>query len=395
MQSSCSMKAHINILFIIFPLLITSLFIIGFKNRLGDEILQPIDSKIFISNLEVEKDLHYVWLDFNYGKNNLPETTDYYPRVVISQFLNIGLSAQSAQLLYFWFFLLGIYYSAFFSIRFFLRICTNNENSKHLYASLLASTFYTFNIQMILLWAGGPGYSLAVLLISAPIFLYLLSRIICKQTITISETIILGILLGINYNTVPFNVALIIPFFMSFLLLSVKNLKQFIPNIILIIIVSLFVGAIFLTPLAIIYSNAETESLINAASAKIFSNHGIIGFYQLYFNWTIGLIFDNIISFPDSPYFSSMYSIISMFSIILISFYYSFRTIRATSNSGKVLLMLLGIILFSIFFAKGIKAPAGFVNEYFYRNVPFSNILRTPDTKFGLSTVTALSFFIA
>lgn len=71
------------------------------------------------------------------------------------------------------------------------------------------------------------------------------------------------------------------------------------------------------------------------------------------------------------------------------------RTISKNATATQEVIALLVIFVVSVFFAKGAQPPLGGIYLFFYNHVPFFNVFRTPDIRFGFVIVFVLAILMA
>lgn len=378
-------------LFLLVPLFISTLFIIYLSYKLGNAFLIVHDSPLFTTFIEAEKHFFYFWNENNFGTiNYLTFTLGFFPQIVSFVLHMLHIPIKMINLSFYFVSLNLIFYSGWWSFNKILKLL---EYKKTLLASLLSAFFYTYNLFMIAAWHGGTADGLIVLFSAGPFIVYILISMFMHKEKPI-YWFALAVLISITINTLPFAIALYLAFFLPlpFVTSSFFNKRSMIFFLSL-GFASFFLSTIFLLPLILAFIEGDPYPLRTGFQAYAFPTNGISGLFRFFFEWTINQFWGGRNFHSYYPYYTHFMVIFAAFIIWLISL--GTFLVTKTKNIKRVLSYLLLVIVLSLFIAKADQPPFGFVNEYIYKNLPIFSIFRTPDTKFGLPIVLALSMLIS
>lgn len=258
------------------PFLINSAFIWYLSRVTQGSFFQYIDGSFFITSAESIRKFGHTWETFNLGNSSLNEIVNLYPRLFSTLFYTYSDKTKVAQLIYYGFSFNLVVYSAWY---FFTKTLKKiDERGTLLWATLVAALFYTYNVFFSLLWTGGVGDQAVLFLSSMPIFLYFATQVLVDGKLTWSDSLIIALLVGINMNTIPFNIALWLVLLLGVIFAQIIFDKKFFSRTIILklifaLIISLGVGAVFLLPLYILYSNPDPFFVGHVSSGYIFTSH--------------------------------------------------------------------------------------------------------------------------
>ena len=377
------------------PVIINLAFIMRLRWLMGEAFIQLVDSSMFVTKVQAIKEFGELWLFNDLGNRNFVETTNFYSRGLSHFLLTKGFSASDMQMIIYFFTLTLIFYSAWYFIN--KTVLTINENVSSHFASFLAAMFYSYNIQMALFFGGGLGDSMSIFLICIPIFTYIIVKSL-STGLTTELVLGMALILGLNTNVIPFNLAFFGVLLFSFILTD--DSSKIVPNILklfLTFIFSIFVGAFFIFPILTLYIFPDPYLGFNPLQSYLFSSNGINGLFQLFFNWTVKLVWDGNNVFPTYNIYNNFLGIVSIFLLWIISIW---TLVRVTKDKGLKILgkffkFSLVVVLVSFFFAKGNQMPLGHINMFLYDKIPLLGLFRTPGTKFGTPVIIVLSVLLA
>lgn len=371
----------------ILPVIFGLLFVFFIYFELQGNYLQPTDSTFYFSEIEATKNFHRFWQVNDYGNRSMSELVNFYSNPIGFVLLTNGISAIQTRLIMYFLIITLSFYSSWFV---FYKLSNHIEGDNGLVASCVAAFSYTFGFQMVLFLSGGLAISLAFLLISFPfIFYFFVSGVI--KPLKYFELILLGIIVGLNYNNFHFLLPIVLVFSITYLLFTKVGFLKRIVNIFVIMFTSLFSGFTFLYTYYLIIISADADSIEKALDRLLFSSVGIIGYFRLFFNWTINKNWDGVNVFASFDYYNNSLIVFLIFVVWLLIFYYWYKS-KNTSRTVYSSLML--VVFLSIFIAKGNQPPLSGIAMMLYDYVPFWGIFRTPDTKFGLPVALTFSAFI-
>lgn len=368
------------------------LFFLFFINKgLNGHFFQFVDSSFLVTKINSIKEFGHLWNMRNFGLLSLAEINSY-TRLISYCLLSLNLSTKNAQLVFYFFIFNLIFYSAWF---FFRKILLMVNSSNSFFPSFFAALFYSFNINTSTGLRGGIVDSLFVFLATAPAITYfILSALLQKNNLR--NTAVLGVLIGINLDIFPFNIALYIPLFLIYFLLSKKKLKEKISFALLIGIIATLTGLYFMVILYYAFFHADPFPLVNPASLLVISPNGISGIFRFFFDWTIKAYWNNTYHFPLFPYYNGLLSIFSSYFIWILcmcSVLFVYKN-KSSKHLNNIFMFVFLTISFSVFLDKGIQDPLKEINALFYRYIPFFGVFRTPDTKFAYPILIGMSLLI-
>lgn len=148
----------------------------------------------------------------------------------------------------------------------------------------------------------------------------------------------------------------------------------------------------------IFYQKKSLEGINPKIDEAVYGNvaGGMLMQLKMIHSWGIYNIWNPRFHYPfGSHYFSNIYNITIavLYCLILIGIYNFFKNEK--SKSLKNFLIFFLVVFFVVtFFAKGSSGYLGQIFIYFYNNVPFFSIFRTPDIRFGFTIILILSFIV-
>jgi hypothetical protein len=365
------------------PILLNTFFLIYLAIKIGTGFLLIHDSPLFVTSIDAFKTFGYFWLDNNFGSINfLSFSLSFFPQAISYALFTIGLPIQLIQIIFYFFILNGIFYTSFISFYKSLELIRMRSEPSFFIPSLIGAFFYTYNLYMIASWHGGTVDGLFLLYMSAPLVMYLFLQILIKE-FTLFHTLLLALCIALCINTFPFALALYLILFTILLLVKkqfflIKNIRL----LILLVIVSIGMSFFFLVPIFLTFLIGDPFPLLDGGQAYVFSNYGLQGMFRFYFDWTINQNWGGRYFHSYFPYYNNILIALSAFLLWFMIFKTYWNKFNSRAKEASTFLIS-GVVL-SLFFAKGIQAPFGEINLFFYRYVPLFNIFRTPDTKFGL-----------
>lgn len=203
------------------------------------------------------------------------------------------------------------------------------------------------------------------------------------------------------------------------LILEIKKWKLVLKNSLYFLVLYIPLIAFILYGITYEYFNNAGDS--NSEFAPSYGNMQGGIWYQLkmLFSWGIYTVWWPRSLYPFGDYFFSnpyFYAIVSLYLLIILgTAHYFTRTIwpkeisfkfqklylilftKASNNNNREsyafiqLSSILIVFALCTFLAKGSQPPFGWIFEYLYFNVPFFNVFRTPDIRFGFAMILALS----
>lgn len=298
----------------------------------------------------------------NYSKNFVAFYVHIPDKLFLQALLKLGLEykgAQTAHTLVCYFLLLtGSYYV-------FSRIFTT--------ASLLvlATLSYCFSPLMAIYYSVGIFYTLStvVALIAIPLFLMALIDISRRQNIWIIASSIFIFACNLMF-LMPALIVLFGACIYQYRFLTIKWIRHF-PFVVLgIVCVSVIPIVLFLWLNASVpeVHSGMANSAGSAIRGSVFYPLMQIASWALYNDWQPRAIL-NFSEFMFSPEYKFL-------SIVLVLFLISYLL-----ESKKYPLIFL--LLLTAFFSKGGSFPFGDIHNFIVANIPFGNMIRSPDNKFG------------
>ena len=376
------------------PFSVSLLFVayLGFATK--GRTLFVHDSSLYLTKSEAIAHFGSLWRSDSFGyADYLAQSVTFFSNVLSSMTLVAGMTFSYSQLLIFLVILLSVWYGSWYAFRkAFERLDLHETFS----ASFFASVLYTFNLYMIASWHGGTMVSLFIIYVAAPLILLLLIELLCHSWDT-RKTVALALCVGISFNTAPYAMAILIAFSLPFLLLQKKkNLVKNAKAIAAVGGVSLLVSTVFILLLSFSYLYSDPHPIRNNLVSYAFPDFGLRGTFRLFFEWTMDRFWGGRYFHSYYPYYNQWIVIVSAFVLWFsgfFSFIRSFVTGHDSKSRSAVVFSFL-IVLVGIFISKADQEPFGDWNMFLYEHIPLFNMFRTPDTKFGLPVLSALSFLV-
>lgn len=373
---------------------IASILFIGVINyAVGDGFLLVHDSSIYLNLASSKRDFLQLWVEGSYGHSNyMAMTLNFFSSIISYVGIRLFPTIKSFELAYYFLILNSIWYVSWYAIG---KTCSLASLGESKWASLLASTFYTCNLYLICSWHGGTVESLWVVYLLCPPILYLSLKILSLQYTNI-DLASMGLLCGVASYSGPFAFAVFICLGISFLIFWRGSFLELLRLTGICSIFGVIFGAPFIFLAVQTVINGDSLPSVNIYSLRTFSQNGLKGLFQFWFEWTMlerwrGRYFHSYIEYYKNPFITaSAFMIWIAFFNTIIWFY------KNSVNKIKYIGYLACIILIALFFAKANQAPLGVINLFFYKYLPvFMGVFRTPDTKFGIVVMAALSIGLA
>ncbi len=382
-----------TILIFLFTLIYT-FYIFSFIRQ--NEFLAHIDSPNYLSLLDIYNKSFVRILDEG-GQTNLIQVSVNFLNLFFYSFLyRIGLSVRVVQFLFLFLLSFAI---MFFSFLGFYKLISYYNKYKHsrqdLIDSLIITLFYCSSLFNILTMNLGQAFTLPYLIFGLlPLLFYYLLKFAQKGKINNKQLVYLALILFVAINQVTYIIPIVFAI-LVFCLTQYQNIlkhyrKVKIQNIIYSILLPLFASSYLI--FAFIFENKFN----NAFKKEIFEGSqmgnlqgGFLNIFMNYSSWTLYTDWSpkSIMTFHD--YYLSSYYIIAAFSIYFIII----LAILRDKTLSKKSIPYLGILLVGLFFSKGSQEPAGEFFTYLLKS-PIFVLVRTPDSKFTIIVIFALSSLI-
>lgn len=333
-------------------------------------------------------------------------------------------------------FFLVLFLSLFLSFLGFNKIAHRFEINSGLFNIYVVTFWYCFNPYTLELWHGGVynlGSGLTYSL--APLIFYYFNEAIFSVTDK-SKILCCALLIA----AASFTFWLVAPLVFFIALYTILRIainpgiwRLAAKNIILLAVVYFPLVAFILFGITHEYFNNFGN--VNSGFLPTFGNMQGGIWYQLnmMFSWGIYTVWTPRTMYPFGDYFFSktyITAIVLLYVLILLGlFYYFARHIsqnnikqngvrnflqsivikclariqdigvlgKSSSKSDGVthqLIVLALVFMFSVFLAKGAQPPLGEIFLFLYNHVPFFNVFRTPDIRFGFSMVLSLALLL-
>lgn len=374
------------------PLLISGLFIGLISLVVGDGFLMVLDSSIYTNITRAERDVLQVWSENSYGFSNYIAVAMNFYSTNLSFFgLNIFSKIKHFELAYYFLMLNVVWYSAWYAIN---RICVLLDFHKATYASLVTSGFYACNLYMICSWHGGTIESLWVVYALSPLIFLGVIRILSGRYSSF-DMAWLGVFCGLTFYSGPYALATFITLGLALLFFWTRSLYELFKVVGIALFFGLFIGCPFIFLSIQTFLNGDRTPYIDIYALRTFSQYGLKGLFQFWYEWTMlefwrGRYFHSYIEYYKSPLVIS--TALFLWTAFLLMMRNVYRDHRSKIPYAGFLLCIIGI---GVFFAKANQAPFGLINLVLYKYWGLMGVFRTPDTKFGLPIITALSIGLA
>lgn len=382
-------KLNINLfgktLLFIFPLLLNLIFLLIINKILGNNFINYIDGGLLLTKVEVHKKFLSLWAPNNMGSvNSIFVSVNFFSYLFSFILLKLNLSIKMMELIIYFVFFNSVFYSSWFA--FYLlqkRVFDGNNN---IFYPFLTAFFYSYNILVISLIGTLDSFFLPLLM--APYLLYVLISLIDKK-INIKHILLLTIIIALTINMPPFSVALYICLFIPFILFKKKlNIKISASFILIFILACILASSIIF---ALIHTYTALDPFNNPSNVEkgyIFPPFGMMGIFQLFFNWGI-TTFDT----QSNIYFRGGIGLISTYLLWILILFILVRYWKNLKNKRILCFIILSLLL-SMFLCKGNQKPLGEMNLFMYQSNPVFRIFRTPGSKFSLPIMLTLSVLI-
>ena len=321
---------------------------------------------------------------------------NYLNLVVYSIFYAMGCTVQVTQFILFsiLFYVFGILsFIGFYKI--LSRYCAIEHTARSLVTVLITTLFYNYSLFGVLNINSGYFFSLNYLSFAVlPLLFFYTIRIITDRIITTKEAIFYAIIIAIA----ALNVAYIIPISFSLILFVLMSypLKQVVKTGLKRIAFSMSVFVLFFLNFLSMFvfesayntNNFINENLKNSVAGSI--GGGLLYQFLHYFNWGLYNIWSPKSVMTFAGYYLGNAYVLAIFSLYLIVLV---ACVRSKPFMSKIT-PFLAIFLVSIFFAKGPQQPIGEIFTFLVDHFSIFGTVRTPDNKFGITAVFALSVII-
>lgn len=313
----------------------------------------------------------------------------FFDRLYYAIVNQVGLSVLDSQKLLYFLKLLVIIVFPFIGL---LKLSSLFHKRREDIVTFIISLWYSFNTFTLIYWHGNAfSITLLICYALAPLAFYYYHQAVfgTKNTLdAIKAVLVLFLMAFALYFFAPFLLLLSVYTILYTLLKREKYLSVFKSILKLVVLFLPFASVLFLTFYDWIFNPIKT---VNQAGGETYGNISGGLFYQLlmWFSWAIYTYWQPRNVYTFYQYFTTLPSLIAPFVLYALILWGGLD-----KKKNIFFLIFIFLLLFSIFFAKGMQIPFGDIYLYLINHSTIFRIFRSPDNKFGFTIVFAVTVLL-
>jgi hypothetical protein len=328
----------------------------------------------------------FLWNNFQLGQPSIEIVRISYG-VLWGLAQGIGVTAGLMQVMEFVFFFMGAGISMYFLTRAIF--------PERKYAPLFASIFYMFNMYVVVALFYHRGVSFTYVFL--PMLMFFLMRVIKdveKRRATSKNIIYFGLVSVPTLSLAASNAPLVVIVFLALISLCLyyiitqkRDRRGLLINFLKLACIVGLLNLWWIVPYFNFYNSAPLASSVTDIAQRAWT-HQRASFLNLFWlnpSWTW-----NPTYYPFFSCYSNPILIIIMFVPIILAF----SSLLFNKEKNFFVIYASGIILLSLFIAKGLHEPFSSINLFLYDNVPGMYLFRNPTLKFTQLALPFLALLI-